>query len=99
MKPSVTLMCFQIFLWGAFLIGQGGAQSFGDMVALRIVSGAAEAVAKPAFSELRFENAYLQTVAITAMWFTRPQQPTVMGLWYASQGAQFSHDDLITRAK
>lgn len=41
----------QIFLWGAFLIAQGGSQDFKDMLILRLISGAFEAVAKPAFSE------------------------------------------------
>lgn len=44
------------------------------MVALRFVSGMFEAVADPCF------------VAITSMWFTRIQQPTVIGLWYMANG-------------
>lgn len=45
------LLIFQIFLWGVFLIAQGGSKDFKDMVILRLISGAFEAVAKPAFSE------------------------------------------------
>lgn len=45
------LLTFKIFLWGVFLMAQGGARNFQDMVALRVVSGACEAVAKPGFSQ------------------------------------------------
>lgn len=72
--PISKYLGFNIFLWGVFLIAQGGAKDFKDMAILRVISGAFEAVAKPGF------------MAITAMWFTRSQQPIVVGCWYASQG-------------
>lgn len=53
------------------------------MVALRFVSGMFEAVADPCF------------VAITAMWFTRIQQPTVIGLWYMANGIGIACGGLI----
>jgi MFS family permease len=69
------------------------------MVILRLISGAFEAVAKPAFSEnTHFIATTLftdNTVAITAMWFTRIQQPIVIGTWYASQGVGIGLGGLI----
>lgn len=38
---------------------------------------------------------YSSTVAITAMWFTRIQQPIVIGTWYASQGIGIGLGGLI----
>lgn len=55
-------------------MAQAGSQNYGTMVALRFVSGMFEAVADPAF------------IAITGMWFTRKQQPTVIGYWYSANG-------------
>jgi len=46
----------KIFLWGVFLIAQGGSKDFKDMVILRLISGAFEAVAKPAFSTAKFRD-------------------------------------------
>lgn len=55
-------------------MAQAGSQSYGAMVGLRFVSGMMEAVADPAF------------IAITGMWFTRKQQPAVIGYWYSANG-------------
>jgi hypothetical protein len=38
-------------LWGIFLMAQGASKNYGDMVALRFVSGMFEAVADPCFGE------------------------------------------------
>jgi len=81
--PVSKYLAMNIFLWGVFLIAQGGARNYGDMVAFRVISGCAESPAKPAF------------MVITAMWFTRRQQPTVMGLWYAAQGIGIGLGGLI----
>jgi MFS family permease len=67
--PLSKYLAINIFLWGIFLMAQAGAKDYGTMVALRFVSGMFEAVADPCF------------VSITSMWFTRRQQPTVIGLW------------------
>lgn len=63
-----------IFLWGVFLMAQAGSKTYGAMLGLRFVSGMFEAVADPCF------------VAITSMYFTRRQQPLVIGYWYAANG-------------
>ncbi|WVR05518.1 hypothetical protein IAU60_002536 [Kwoniella sp. DSM 27419] len=81
LMAKFPLSKYLIFLWGVFLMAQGGANDFKDMLILRIISGAFEAVAKP--------------VAITAMWFTRLQQPMVIGAWYASQGIGIGLGGLI----
>lgn len=90
----------KIFLWGVFLVAQGGSKDFKDMVILRLISGAFEAVAKPAFSRsprhIELSWSYADpVVAITAMWFTRIQQPIVIGTWYASQGVGIGLGGLI----
>lgn len=55
-------------------MAQAGSNSYEAMLGLRFVSGMFEAVADPCF------------VAITGMWFTRKQQPTVIGYWYSANG-------------
>ncbi|ODN94344.1 hypothetical protein L198_05201 [Cryptococcus wingfieldii CBS 7118] len=72
--PLAKYLSVNIFLWGVFLMVQGVSKDYGDMVAFRFVSGMFEAVADPCF------------VAITGMWFTRKQQPTIIGLWYSFNG-------------
>ncbi|WRT64798.1 uncharacterized protein IL334_001732 [Kwoniella shivajii] len=72
--PLAKYLSINIFLWGVFLMVQASSKDYGDMVAFRFVSGMFEAVADPCF------------VAITGMWFTRRQQPTVIGYWYAGNG-------------
>lgn len=64
----------QIFLWGFFLMLQAAAKNFSSLAALRALAGAAEACSDPAF------------MLVTAMWYTRRQQPIRMGLWYTANG-------------
>lgn len=53
---------------------QAAAPNFAALAALRALAGAAEACADPAF------------MLVTAMWYTRRQQPIRMGLWYTANG-------------
>ena len=53
------------------------------MMILRFLSGAAEATADPAF------------VTITGMWYTRPQQPIRIGLWYSANGVGIALGGLL----
>ncbi len=55
-------------------MAQAAAKDFKDMMVLRILSGAAESTADPAF------------VLITGLWYTRSQQPIRIGLWYSANG-------------
>lgn len=64
------MLYFQIFLWGVLLMAQAASRNFTELAVLRVLSGAAEATADPAF------------VLITATWYTRSQQPTRIGYWY-----------------
>lgn len=47
------------------------------------------------FRRQKIEKIADSTVAITAMWFTRIQQPIVIGTWYASQGIGIGLGGLI----
>jgi len=60
----------QIFLWGVLLMAQAASRNFTELAVLRVLSGAFEATADPAF------------VLITAIWYTRAQQPRRIGYWY-----------------
>jgi MFS family permease len=62
---------------------QGAARSFTDLAVLRFISGAFEATADPAF------------VLITGTWFTRKQQPTIIGYWYAANGVGIAVGGLL----
>jgi hypothetical protein len=92
--PLSKYLGANIFLWGVFLMAQGGSRNFETMVALRFISGAFEAVAKPGFSESSGGDntptsmVLTISVAITGTWFTRVQQPLVISCWYASQGSE-----------
>ncbi|WWC59270.1 uncharacterized protein I303_101820 [Kwoniella dejecticola CBS 10117] len=81
--PLAKYLSINIALWGVFLMVQASSKDYGDMVAFRFVSGMFEAVADPCF------------VAITGMWFTRRQQPTVIGYWYAGNGVGIALGGLI----
>ncbi|EFW99123.1 major facilitator superfamily transporter allantoate [Grosmannia clavigera kw1407] len=63
-----------IFLWGVLLMAQAACHDFAGLAVLRVVGGAAEAVADPAF------------ILVTSMWYTRREQPVKIGLWYCANG-------------
>jgi MFS family permease len=72
--PLAKYLGANIFLWGVLLMAQAAAHNFTTLAVLRALSGAAEACADPAF------------MLITAMWYTRRQQPVRIGLWYTANG-------------
>jgi len=47
--PPAYYLAFNIFMWGALLMCQAAAQSFAALAAMRVLSGAFEAIADPAF--------------------------------------------------
>lgn len=57
--------------------------SFGGLVALRILSGAFEAIADPAF------------MLFTSMFYTRSEQPSRISCWYAFNGLGVAGGGLI----
>lgn len=46
-SPPAYYLAFNIFLWGAFLMCQAAAKNYATIAALRVISGAAEAIADP----------------------------------------------------
>ena len=73
-SPPGYYLAFNIFMWGALLMAQAAAKNFAGLLALRILSGAFEAIADPAF------------MLITSMYFTRAEQPTRISILYAYNG-------------
>ncbi|KAF4126932.1 Major Facilitator Superfamily [Geosmithia morbida] len=82
-NPPACYLSFNIFMWGALLMCQAAARSFPSLVALRILSGAFEAIADPAF------------MLITSMYYTREEQPSRISAWYAWNGIGVAGGGLI----
>ncbi|KAI3550032.1 major facilitator superfamily transporter [Colletotrichum abscissum] len=76
-------LSFNIFMWGALLMAQAAAKNFGGLLALRVLSGAFEAIADPAF------------MLITSMYYTRSEQPSRISAWYAWNGIGVAGGGLI----
>ncbi|TFL04919.1 MFS general substrate transporter [Pterulicium gracile] len=81
--PINKYLAFNIMLWGVLLMAQAAAKNFTELAVLRVLSGAFEATADPAF------------VMITALWYTRPQQPRRIGYWYSANGAGIALGGLL----
>ena len=62
---------------------QAAAQNFAGLTALRILSGAFEAIADPAF------------MLITSMYYTREEQPARISAWYIWNGIGVAGGGLI----
>jgi MFS family permease len=84
-SPPALYLSFNIFMWGALLMAQAAARNFAGLLALRILSGAFEAIADPAF------------MLITTMFFTREEQPSRISAWYAWNGIGVAGGGLIGR--
>ncbi|KAG8992077.1 hypothetical protein FRB93_002508 [Tulasnella sp. JGI-2019a] len=72
--PPATYLAFNIFMWGALLMAQAASTKFVHMAVLRLLSGAFEAIADPAF------------MLITSMFCTRAEQPNRISFWYSANG-------------
>lgn len=70
-------------MWGALLMCQAAANNFPALAALRILSGAFEAIADPAF------------MLITSMYYTREEQPSRIAAWYVWNGVGVAGGGLI----
>lgn len=81
--PPARYLAFNIFMWGVLLMVQAAAKSFASLAALRILSGAFEAIADPAF------------MMITSMYYTRAEQPSRIAAWYAWNGIGVAGGGLI----
>lgn len=64
-------------------MAQGGVSTFAGLTALRVLSGAFEAIADPAF------------MLITSMFYTREEQPSRMAIWYIWNGIGVAGGGLI----
>ncbi|KFX92655.1 hypothetical protein V490_05266 [Pseudogymnoascus sp. VKM F-3557] len=81
--PPGWYLSFNIFMWGVLLMAQAAANNFATMAALRILSGAFEAIADPAF------------MMITSMYYTRAEQPSRIASWYIWNGIGVAGGGLI----
>jgi len=82
-SPPAYYLAVNIFMWGALLMAQTAVQSFGALAALRVLSGAFEAIADPAF------------MLITSMYYTRSEQPARISAWYVFNGVGVAGGGLI----
>lgn len=62
---------------------QAVVKSFASLLALRVLSGAFEAIADPAF------------MLITSMYYTRQEQPSRISAWYAWNGVGVAGGGLL----
>ncbi|KAJ5291879.1 MFS general substrate transporter [Penicillium angulare] len=82
-SPPSWYLSINIFLWGALLMCQTAAGNFTVLVVLRVLSGAFEAIADPAF------------MLFTSMFYTREEQPSRISAWYAWNGIGVAGGGLI----
>lgn len=81
--PPAYYLAVNIFMWGVLLMAQAAAKNFAGLISLRILSGAFEAIADPAF------------MLITSMYYTRSEQPSRISAWYAWNGIGVAAGGLI----
>lgn len=68
-SPPAYYLAFNIMMWGVLLMCQAAVKNFGALAALRVLGGAFEAIADPAF------------MLITSMFYTRDEQPSRISAW------------------
>ncbi|KAE8358711.1 MFS allantoate transporter [Aspergillus caelatus] len=81
--PPAWYLCFNIFMWGALLMCQAVSKNFATLSALRVLSGAFEAIADPAF--MLFISTY----------YTREEQPSRIAAYYLWNGIGVAGGGLI----
>ncbi|VDB93799.1 unnamed protein product [Peniophora sp. CBMAI 1063] len=81
--PPAYYLGINIFLWGVLLMCQSAAKNFTGLMVLRFFSGAFEAVADPCFT------------LMTAMFYTREEQPWRISIWYAFNGVGIAGGGLL----
>ncbi|PLB46868.1 MFS transporter [Aspergillus steynii IBT 23096] len=82
--PLGKFLACTTFLWGIALTCMTPANTFGGLLACRLLLGLFEAGIPPAF------------IAITQMWYRRLEQPMRLGSWYAMNGVVYMFGSLIT---
>lgn len=81
--PTAWYLSFNIFMWGALLMCQAASQNFAALAALRVLSGAFEAIADPAF------------MVIISCYYTREEQPWRISAYYLWNGIGVAGGGLI----
>ncbi|CAI7593349.1 major facilitator superfamily domain-containing protein [Penicillium manginii] len=82
-SPPTYYLSFNIFMWGALLMCQAASKNFEALAALRVLSGAFEAIADPAFM------LYIST------YYTREEQPWRIAGYYLWNGIGVAGGGLI----
>jgi MFS family permease len=82
-SPPAWYLSFNIFMWGVLLMCEAASQNFATLTALRILSGAFEAIADPAF------------MLIVSMYYTRDEQPSRISAYYLWNGIGVAGGGLI----
>ncbi|KAJ7157616.1 major facilitator superfamily domain-containing protein [Mycena crocata] len=82
-SPPGTYLAVNIFFWGVFLMLQAAANNFAALAALRVISGAFEAIADPAF------------MLITTMYYTQEEQPSRISFWSCFNGVGVAAGGLL----
>ncbi|KAF5364832.1 hypothetical protein D9757_011269 [Collybiopsis confluens] len=82
-SPSGKYLAINIFMWGVLLMAQAASRSFADLAVLRILSGAFEAIADPAF------------MLFTTMFYRRSEQPSRIAMWYTANGVGVAGGGLL----
>ncbi|KAJ3748586.1 hypothetical protein DFH05DRAFT_1520182 [Lentinula detonsa] len=84
-SPSAKYLAINIFLWGVLLIfrAQASSRTFTDLAVLRILSGAFEAIADPAY--VLSSPLYIRPfMLITSIFYRHSEQPSRISMWYAA---------------
>jgi MFS family permease len=81
--PPAYYLAANIFMWGALLMMEAATKNFSGLVAIRVLSGAFEAIADPAF------------MLIISMYYKRSEQPARIAAYYAWNGIGVAGGGLI----
>ncbi|CAI7645701.1 unnamed protein product [Penicillium viridicatum] len=76
-------LAFNIFMWGVVLMCEAASHNFATLAALRIISGAFEAIADPAF------------MLVVSTYYTRAEQPWRISAYYLWNGIGVAGGGLI----
>ncbi|ORX38049.1 major facilitator superfamily domain-containing protein [Kockovaella imperatae] len=82
-SPPAYYLAANIFMWGVLLMCQAASKNFATLAALRVLGGAFEAIADPAF------------MLIISMFYTREEQPWRISIYYAFNGVGVAGGGLI----
>ncbi|KAL3426598.1 major facilitator superfamily transporter [Phlyctema vagabunda] len=69
--PIGKYIAADIICWGAIVASTAACKNYGGLITVRFFTGVVEATISPAF------------LYVTAMWYTRDEMPSRMGMWYA----------------